>query len=30
MDEIVDRAYDLVLASVGTRLAPIAVPAASR
>jgi stearoyl-CoA desaturase (delta-9 desaturase) len=30
MDEIVDRAYDLVLASVGTRLVPIAVPAASR
>jgi stearoyl-CoA desaturase (Delta-9 desaturase) len=29
LDEIVDRAYDLVLASVGTRLAPIAVPAAA-
>jgi stearoyl-CoA desaturase (Delta-9 desaturase) len=28
LDEIVDRAYDLVLASVGTRLVPIAVPAA--
>lgn len=27
LDEIVDRAYELVLASVGTRLAPIAVPA---
>jgi stearoyl-CoA desaturase (delta-9 desaturase) len=27
LDEIVDRAYDLVLASVGTRLAPISVPA---
>ena len=27
LDEIVDRAYDLVLASVGTRLVPIAVPA---
>ena len=27
LDEIVDRAYDLVLASVGTRLAPIVVPA---
>jgi stearoyl-CoA desaturase (delta-9 desaturase) len=29
LDEIVDRAYDLVLASVGTRLVPIAVPAAA-
>jgi len=29
LDEIVDRAYELVLASVGTRLAPIAVPAAA-
>jgi stearoyl-CoA desaturase (delta-9 desaturase) len=29
MDEIVDRAYELVLASVGTRLVPIAVPAAA-
>ena len=29
MDEIVDRAYDLVLASVGTRLAPVTVPAAA-
>jgi stearoyl-CoA desaturase (delta-9 desaturase) len=29
LDEIVDRAYDLVLASVGTRLAPIAVQAAA-
>ena len=29
LDEIVDRAYDLVLASVGTRLAPIPVPAAA-
>jgi stearoyl-CoA desaturase (delta-9 desaturase) len=27
LDEIVDRAYDLLLASVGARLAPIAVPA---
>jgi stearoyl-CoA desaturase (delta-9 desaturase) len=27
LDEIVDRAYELVLASVGTRLAPVAVPA---
>jgi stearoyl-CoA desaturase (delta-9 desaturase) len=26
LDEIVDRAYELVLASVGTRLAPAAVP----
>ena len=30
LDEIVDRAYELVLASVGTRLVPIAVPAATR
>jgi stearoyl-CoA desaturase (delta-9 desaturase) len=29
LDEIVDRAYELVLASVGTRLVPIAVPAAA-
>ncbi|HJR22896.1 MAG TPA: acyl-CoA desaturase, partial [Dongiaceae bacterium] len=29
LDEIVDRAYELVLASVGTRLAPISVPAAA-
>jgi stearoyl-CoA desaturase (delta-9 desaturase) len=27
LDEIVDRAYEIVLASVGTRLAPMAVPA---
>jgi stearoyl-CoA desaturase (delta-9 desaturase) len=29
LDEIVDRAYELVLASVGTRLVPIAVPVAA-